>query len=500
MTAYKTLSIDVGTSLIKAVVFDDRGKELTIVRRLATVFTTNNGGSEQDMVEVWNAVRSAAKEAVSTTDGPINLVCITAQGDGAWLLDDLGAPLGQAILWNDSRATDEVAEWARTGVLDRAFAINGSLTNLGLPNSILAHLQRSDPSRIDRASQVLTCGSWVFLQMTGVMGVHPSDGSAPWLDVRTGQYSDELLELYGLATLRSLLPEVLSADGVVQPLQPEVANDWGLALGTPVVLAPYDVVSTGVGSGAAIDGTAFCILGTTLCTAVVTSRLQLDGPPSGLTLLTGDPGTYVRAFPTLSGTGLLDWMAQVLGLANAASVTELANSSSPGAGGVRVWPYISPAGERAPFLDPQAQGVIGGLSATTTRADLARGALEGLAHVVRECLGASGSEPDRLYLSGGGSSSTLWCQTLADVTGIPTVRSTDAEVGAKGAAIYAAVATGQFNSIADGVRALVHQGAAFEPNPRLTSLHDERHADFLATRAALTQRWENWPRKEHNGG
>lgn len=486
-----TLCVDAGTTLIKSVVFAGDGAELVVTKQPTAVTHPRRGYGEQDMAEVWAAVRATITEAVAASPQPIGLVCVTAQGDGAWLVDAAGDPVRPAILWNDARSVQVLDRWRAEGVLERAFRINGSLSNLGLPNAILRTLVADDAAALDSVDAVLTCGSWLYLKLTGVRGLHVSEASAPWLDIVDDRSSPELLELYGLSDYAGLVPPVLDADELAALVLPGVAADLGLPAETPVVLAPYDVVAAAAGGATVLPGAAYCILGTTLCTGSVAEAPDTTGPPSGLTLRTLHGGPVIRAFPTLAGTGVVDWLAELLGLPGGAAVTELA-AQADGTGGARVWPYLSEAGERAPFLDEHARGVITGLSFGTGRAELARATVEGLAHVVRDCLHASGVRPVDLALSGGGSASDLWCAVLADVTGVPTVRTVDSQIGAKGAMVYAGVAVGAYPSVVEASEALVRPGTRFEPDPAKRSSFDDAHEEFLGARAAFADRWASW--------
>ena len=490
-TGTTTLSVDAGTTLIKAVLFDESGRELLVTRRPTRILSPRPGWSEQDMTEVAEAVFACITEAVASSPQPIGRVAVTAQGDGAWMLDRRGAPARAAVLWNDARAAPIVERWHRDGVLERAFRINGSLGNLGLPHAILRWFLDNDAGALGNVSEVTTCGGFLFSALTGRRGLHPTDASAPWVDVRSGEYSDELFDLFDLAEVRGLVPPILGADQQTAVITEEAAARTGLPAGTPVTLAPYDVVATALGGGSVTTGSAFCILGTTLCTGVVTGRVDTGGAAAGVTLLGADD-LVIRAFPTLAGTGVVEWMREVLAVDDAEAVMALAAQASPGASGVRVWPYLSPAGERAPFLDPDSRGVIAGLSFASSRADIARAAVEGLAHVIRECLATAAVRPSELVVSGGGAASDLWCRAIAEVTGIPTVRIDGSQIGAKGAALCAAVAAGDFADLQTAARSWVVRGEEFAPDDALRTLFDQRHADFLATRVALAPRWHAW--------
>ena len=152
-------------------------------------------------------------------------------------------------------------------------------------------------------------------------------------------------------------------------------------------------------------------------------------------------------------------------------------------------PYLSPAGERAPFLDPSARGLVLGLTFEHGPEDLAFGVIEGLSHVVRDCLEAAGPLPAELRLCGGGAGSELWCQLIADVTGVPTLRATNAEVGAKGAYLAALVAVGAEPGIDAAAARLVTLRDRFEPRDDHRQLHAERFERFLDTREVCAPAW-----------
>lgn len=170
---------------------------------------------------------------------------------------------------------------------------------------------------------------------------------------------------------------------------------------------------------------------------------------------------------------------------------DLAARTGPGAGGLFFQPYLSPAGERAPFRDSTARGCLLGLSFEHTRAHVARAMIEGLTFVIRECLDASGGEPTELRVCGGGANSAFWCQLIADVTGLPTLRSADAEIGARGAHLTALVATGAEPDLATAADNHVRLRDAFEPDRELAERYRELYVDYRELRdgAAI-----GWPR------
>ena len=224
-----TICVDVGTSVIKTVAFDDRGTEIALARRETEVLRPAPGFSEQDMHSVWEAAASTIRTVVKQLSDPVHLVSLTAQGDGCWLVDADGTPTGPAILWNDARAAAIVDRWRAAGILKEAFRSNGSQTFAGLPNGIFTWLKQHDPDRLERSHKSLCCNGWIFYRLTGRMAIDESDASVPFFDVRERRYSAALIRLYGLEWAERLLPDVLANDKRVGELSSKAASELGSA-------------------------------------------------------------------------------------------------------------------------------------------------------------------------------------------------------------------------------------------------------------------------------
>ncbi|MCX4781969.1 FGGY-family carbohydrate kinase [Streptomyces sp. NBC_01264] len=473
------LAIDVGTTMIKSVVFDDQGNELAVSRLATEVRRPHPGWAEQDMDTVWNTVVYTVRNALADIDDPVWLVTFTAQGDGAWLVDSAGRPTGPAVLWSDGCAGDILTRWESEGVLEAAFRRSGSLTCSGMPNAVFSWLGEHDPGRLARSSASLTAAGWLFLRLTGEVAMDESDASAPFLDHATGDYDPQIIEMFGLTEHARLLPRVLGEEQRIAEITADAAGQLGLPTGLPVVMAPYDIASTARGVGVVNPGQACSILGTTLCTEIVRKDVDTTGEPSGINIAYRGRERVLRAFPTLNGAEVLGWAAGLLDLDGPPELSELAFSGSPGAHGLMFLPYLSPAGERAPFLDPHARGVFSGLSLEHTRADIARSVFDGLSLVLRDSLEASRTKVTELRLCGGGANSEDWCQLIADATGVPTARSGDTELGAKGAFLTGLVLSGAESSMHGAAAKYVRMRSVWEPDPGRAAHYDETYAAFL---------------------
>ncbi|MGS2617937.1 FGGY family carbohydrate kinase [Micromonospora sp. LZ34] len=483
------ICVDAGTTMIKAAGYDDRGREAIVVREPAHVRRRGSGWVEQDMTQVRQAAFRAVRSIATRLPGQVEFLAVTAQGDGCWLIDDTGAPTGPAVLWNDSRAAAIVERWADAGLLAEAFRLNGSVTFAGLPNAILSWMHAHDPGRLAASTAVLTCGGWLFAQLSGVVVMEESDASAPFGNPRSGRYDQRLLDLFDMAWAERLLPPVAGDGRRVAPLRGAVAAEVGLPPGTPVVAAPYDIASTAIGAGVVRPGQACSILGTTLCTQVVTDQIALGDEPLGLTVALGLPGRHLRAMPTLAGTEVLTWASELLGVNEPSQLFELAGQTGAGASGLVCLPYLSPAGERAPFVEPRARGAFLGLSVEHGRKDIARAVVEGLTLVIRDCLAASTVTATELRVCGGGAANGTWAQLIADVVGLPVRRCVDTETGARGAFIMGKVATGAVASAEEAVARYVVVRDTFEPDPALAPRYTELFDGFLHLRQHAAGGW-----------
>ncbi len=448
------------------------------------------------MTSVWDAVCSTVELVLSQSAvdaEAIDGIVTTAQGDGVWLVDAEGKPTGPAILWNDGRATDIVGRWHAGGVLDQAFRQSGSVSYAGLPNAIWRWLAEHNPDRLTRSRWSLTCNGWLHLQLTGSIAADLSDASNPFFNLVDHHYSTELLRLFEADIYGHLLPPVSQAPQ--STLRADLAKRFGLREGTPVLMAPYDIAATATGCGSTRPGDGCLILGTTICAEVIVTDPQLDGSPAGTTLAlapsAGGESLFLRAMPTLTGCEALDWIAATLGFADLDTLSSLAADAPLGASNLVFLPYLSPAGERSPFLAPSARGSLLGISLEHTRADIARAVFEGLSFVIRDCLTAAApAMPQRLTVCGGGSRSDLWCQLIADVCGCEVLRPLASEIGARGAFLHALVASGAASSLEKAISHCPVETRSFFPRPPYAHCYDQLFGRFVSLRQGIAPMWE----------
>lgn len=488
------VGLDVGTSVTKAAAFDADGAAIAVEARPTQLLHPGPGRVEQDLEEVVASVLDVLRALAARLDAPPAAIGVTGQGDGLWLLDERGAAARPALSWMDGRAGATVTEWIGDGTFDALYRRTGNAPFPGAGAPLLIALERDEPASLDRAATAARCKDAVMQRLTGVRATDVSDASNLFTDVAARRRDAELLALCGLAHRADLLPPVAGEDPTgaapdgPRPLpQGELiaalADATGLPAGLPVTAGPYDLPACAAGAGIERVGDGLLIAGTTLACEVVVDRVELRGEPAGQTLCLAEPGRWLRAMPAMTGTAALDWALRLVG-ASHEQLSGLLATSPPGAHGVRVLPLLSSAGERAPFVAPDARGRLDGVQLDTTAADVVRAFCEGLACAARHCFEAAGLTGE-VAVGGGGSASREWLQVFADVIGRPLRLARGPEVGARGAALAAARQLG----IAVDPAVWTRSDDWIEPDPASTAAYDERYARYVQDVADARARW-----------
>jgi erythritol kinase (D-erythritol 1-phosphate-forming) len=478
------LGIDLGTSVVKAAAFDSDGEVLAVEGRRVNLYNPRPEYSEQDIDETLDALGEVVRTVVDRTNEPVEVIGLTGQGDGLWLLDEEGRPVRRAMTWLDARANPIVEEWMASGVFEEHYRKNGNITFPGTPSALMAALVRSEPESLERAATAGYCKDVVLHALTGERATDVSDASEPFMDHSTRDYDRDILKLFELEQYERLLAPIDPSPGQMRPLSRQGAELIGLPEGTPVHSGPFDLPATAMGAGIEDLGDGVIIVGTTLACEVFIDQVDTSGEPGGQTLCALEPDRWLRAMPAMVGTASMDLTLELFGSTHADIETFLAESP-PGARGVNVLPFFSPSGERAPFVEPDARGQVAGMTLATTRADVVRAVCEAVGYAARHCLTAAGLEGE-VAICGGGAESKSWRQVLADVLQKPLRIARRPEVGARGAAMAAMIGAG----IDFDRTAWTRPEGHVEPSTDLADLYEEGFERYLMRVEAGRELWK----------
>ncbi len=427
------LGIDAGTTKIKAALMEEE-RIVALAERNAQTLSPFPCACEMDMEALWrllcdvtNELREKAHDHWCRLSG----VAICAQGDGMWPIDAQGKPVGNAILWNDTRANKTGIEHDKE-MSD--FLVSRCSTALfaGAYPVILQWLKREKPNDYKRIAHVFHCKDWLNFRLTGIIASDYSDQSTASIDIFTKDYVEELFDRLGIPEMKAALPPLYPSTHVLGCVTERAHKETGLPAGVPVVTGCIDVAAVALGAGMHNTGDGCCILGTTLCCEMLLDAAQVDVlDTNGSALCSVLPGKYNRVMAANSGTASIDWVRSLLCPELGYAEIDQAIAKVPaGSNGVLFHPYLY--GERAPFRDPSACGGFYGLRADHTRMDLLRAAQEGMALSLRDCFENLPRSEGPLYLSGGGAQSDFTCQLVADMLNKTVLRPNRRELGIEG--------------------------------------------------------------------
>ena len=496
------LAIDLGTSALKVALVSVEGEVIASEQEACRVALRPGGGAEQDPEGWWALIAGASSRLLNSGAAPpesVAAVCCTAQWSGTVPVDRDGHPIRPAIIWMDSRGAPQARRITSGPVRVQGYGVDKLVRWIrktgGIPaqsgKDSLAHilwLKQEEPDTYRDAHLFLEPKDWINLRLTGRAAASYDSIALHWVtdNRKPGaiRYDPALLRLAGLQ--RSQLPDLIAATDIVGPLLPGPAGVLGVPAGIPVVAGAPDIQSAAIGSGATRDFQAHLYVGTSSWLTCHVPFKKTDLLRNMASLPSAIPGRYfVADEQETAGSALTFLRDRVLFAGDAPpdayrEFDRMAAGTPPGSHGVIFTPWLY--GERTPVEDRFVRGGFHNLSLSTTRDDLVRAVLEGVALNSRWLLGAverfTRRRLDPIRFIGGGARSDVWCQIFADVLGRTIEQVADpVNANARGAAMLAAVALGEmdFDQVPDRVRV----ARRYAPGASAGAVYDDLFGEFV---------------------
>jgi len=508
------LAVDLGTSGLKAALVDARGQVLGWQSEPLQLILTQDGGSEQSPSQWWSAFLTAAGrllEQMPKAKQRIVAVCCSTQGEGTIPVDRNGQALSNAILWMDMRGADNLRKQLSglinmdgvglTKLLRFVRWTGGAPSMTGKdPAGHILWIRDRRPQLYERTYKFLNVLDYMNLRLTGEFVASFDSIVTHWVtDNRNPnqlRYDDKLIATLGMD--RDKLPDLLPCTAVIGRLRTDVADLLGLPHGVQVVTGSIDNTAAAIGSGAVADFVPHLYIGTSSWIAAhvpfkkTSLRNRLASIPCAV------PDRYLMTALQATAGGNLTFLRdnilyhkdELLQEAEPPDffqfLDQIARRVPAGAGGVFYTPWIW--GERAPIEDRHVRAGLFNLSLDSTRADIIRAVLEGIAMNSRWLLTPVkqflGRDVPAIHVVGGGAQSDVWCQILADVMNV-AIKQIEDPIGAnaRGAAWIAAVGLGMLSF--EEIPNLVRVRNTYEPDAANRQLYDHRFAAFTETYARM---------------
>ena len=455
------IGIDLGTSGTKTVLFSEDGIAVASATVEYPLLQPQNGWAEQKPDDWWDACIRTLRDVIDSSGidpKSIKGIGLSGQMHGLVMLDANGDVLRNSIIWCDGRTADECAEITQKVGSRELIQITANPALTGFTAGKILWVRKNEPEIYAKCRYMMLPKDFLRFRLTGAFASEVSDAAGMnLLDVTTRDWSAKVLG--NLDIDRELLPSMHESCEVTGYITAQASALTGLAEGTPVVGGAGDNAAAAVGTGVVETGKAFTTIGTSGVVFAHSDSVTIDPEGRVHTFCSAVPGAYTVMSCTLSAGGSLQWFRNNLCEPEMAAAKEQgidpyflmdkqAEQVPIGANRLLFLPYLM--GERSPLLDPNARGMFFGLSAMHTRQDMLRAVLEGVVYSLRQCvdvLRGMGVVSSEMLATGGGGSSPLWRQMLADIFCCPVTTVANKEGPALGAAILAGVGAGIYPSV-----------------------------------------------------
>lgn len=493
------IGVDLGTSGTKTVLFAEDGTVAASCTIEYPLYQPQNGWAEQDPLDWWNAVCGTTKAVIAKAGisaSEIKGVGLSGQMHGLVMLDKSGNVLRKSIIWCDQRTAKECEEITQKVGAENLIKITANPALTGFTASKIMWVKNNEPEIYEKCAHILLPKDFIRYKLTGEFATEVSDASGmQLLDVPNRKWSDQVLD--ALQIDKSLLGKVYESLEITGKVTKAASDLTGLAEGTAVVGGAGDNAAAAVGTGTVQDGRAFTTIGTSGVVFAHTSKLSIDPKGRVHTFCCAVPGAW-HVMGVTQGAGLsLKWFRdnfcheEMIAAAGMKKdpyflMDKQAEEIPIGSDRLLYLPYLM--GERTPHLDPNCRGVFFGLSAMHTRQHLLRAVMEGVTFSQRdsvEVLREMGVSINEMLACGGGGSSPLWRQMLADVYGCPVKTVVSKEGPALGVAILAGAGTGVYSSVQDGCAAVIKTNPPQNPISQNSAEYEKFYNIYRALYPAL---------------
>lgn len=467
------IGLDIGTTGVKAVAFDYKGKHHAIAEELITTYYPEEGYAEQNPVEVEAAARRVMRQVIDELDQSEFEIAATGIGCAMHSLicvDEQGEALSNMLIWSDGRASKQ-AEALIHGNGSEIYARTGTPIHPMTPLVKLIWMRENKFPPYKEAAYFMTMKEYLTYRWFNMRVVdYAMASSTGMFDVKNLIWDKKSLELAGISEQQ--LSEVVEPTRKLTGLRAEIAEEFGISDELPIIIGSADGQLANLGSGATSTGEVNISAGTSGAI-----RQFINGAPINKKMETFtyafSADTSIIGGPTNNGGIVLQWLKELIDYDG--SYTELiseAEGVARGADGIIFLPYIN--GERAPLWNQKAKGNFYGLSIEHTKKQLVRALLEGIAfniYQINQSLESLAGKPKKITVNGGLSQSLLWSQILADILGEDLYLSETHHNAAWGAAWTALVAIEEvpsFSAIKENL-----------PKEKKVTANMDAHAEYM---------------------
>ena len=471
------IGVDLGTSAVKLLLMDEKGKIHNIVSKEYPLSFPHPGWSEQNPQDWKEQSLAGIKELIADADkSQIAGISFGGQMHGLVVLDENDEVIRPAILWNDGRTTKETDYLNEVIGKDKLSKYTANIAFAGFTAPKILWMKEQEPENFAKINKIMLPKDYLAYVLSGVHCTDYSDASGMLLlDVEHKCWSKEMLEICNVK--EEQLPTLYESYEVVGNVKPEIAEELGIPTSVKVIAGAGDNAAAAVGTGTVGEGRCNNSLGTSGTIFISSKKFGVD-EHNALHSFDHADGYYHLMGCMLSAASCNKWwMDEILKTKEYAKEQEQIRKL--GENKVFYLPYLM--GERSPHNDPKARATFIGMTMDTTREDMTQAVLEGVAFGLRDSLEVArslGIQIERTKICGGGAKSPLWKKIVANVMNLKVDVIESEEGPGYGGAILAAVGCKEFASVEEATEKLVKIVDTVEPDAELVAKYEERYQKF----------------------
>lgn len=475
------IGLDLGTSSVKLCLTDEKGTLRKEAGRSYEVQQPEPGWKEIDPEIWWESTCEAMEELLEGCDGSqIRGIGVTGQMHTLILLDEAGAVVRPALMWNDTR-TAALVPRMMDRIRDTEIGYLNRILSTGSPAANMLWVKEHEPQNYQRIKKFLIGPDYIVYRLTGTYGTDYCEASTSSMyDTMKKCWSPVMRELLELP--EEVYPEVKGSAEAAGPLLPELAKRFGIDQNAVVIVGTGDNPASSIPTGCLGKNDPVFSMGTS--GVLMFPRKKLDYEAKGKNILFGFDREHchilVQGAIQSCGSTYHWWNIDIMENDGFEEIDSWYDTEQLGENPLLFYPHL--VGDKTIYADPTLRGAMIGLSTDTTREDMTLAVMEGIAFALRELaieLHLEDTGLRELKVIGGGSKSRVWMQILADVMGL-TIAQLGGEGGAGyGMALLAAYACGEIECIEEISERAVEVKEHFYPRARQSKLYDAKFEKYL---------------------
>ena len=471
------IGVDLGTSGVKLLLLNSKGKIIKIVTRSYPIIFPQHGWSEQHPEDWWKETKNGIKELMNEIDGgQVDGISFGGQMHGLVILDEADHVLRPAILWNDGRTEKETHYLNDVIGKDYVTKHTANIAFAGFTAPKILWVKNKEPEVFAKINKIMLPKDYLAYCFSGVFCTDYSDASGTLLlNVEKKNWSKEMLDICGIS--EEQVPKLYESFDVVGKIRDEIAIELGINKEAKIIAGAGDNAAAAIGTGTVGDGQCNISIGTSGTLFISGTKFAMDDNNALHSFAHADGKYHLLACMLSAASCNTWWMENILHTKD--FMKEQEDITKLGDNDVYFMPYLM--GERSPYNDPFVRGSFFGLSMDTTRTEMSQAVYEGVAFGLRDSLEVArnlGYQIDTSKICGGGAKSSLWREIIANVMNIKLEILENEEGPALGAAILAAVGCGTYKTVEEAVKEFVVVKETILPRKSIVEKYEKKYRNF----------------------